>query len=135
MFRISENRFQTITIFFWPVRPCSPVNVKRGFGRTYFIFFFDGYGKQKLIKSFACLVYSSTLLMKKISSSEKSVDFYRTTRQYFIQSSLREPQNHQILNSYLRFGNDENAVLTYQAAHDPHDCYHVSEFQTFQILS
>jgi hypothetical protein len=63
--RFSEWNYEELSAF-WATTPCSPVKV--GFAACF-----------RLV---SCLVYSSTLKMEAICSSEKSVHFHRITCHY-----------------------------------------------------
>jgi hypothetical protein len=74
---------------FWDITPCSPKEVNRHFEGIYRLHVQGGrvsqmrnqhkvVGKQRA----PCLVYSSTLKMKRVRSSKTSVNFHQTTRRF-----------------------------------------------------
>jgi hypothetical protein len=60
---------------FWDITPCSPLKVNRRFGGTELCL-------PPTFTLVSCSVYSSTLMMEAMCSSETSVDIQRTTRNY-----------------------------------------------------
>jgi hypothetical protein len=73
----------------WSIMVCSPVKVNRRFRGTYRLYFQGRSVRQAccLLHAGFCLAYSWTLKMEKISSSETSVDFHRTTQSYIPEDS------------------------------------------------
>jgi hypothetical protein len=85
---------------FWDITPCSPLNVNRRFGETYHLHL---QGRRLLDTCFyagSCLVYSSTLKMEALFSSETSIDIERTTRRYIPEDSTLHNHRCENLKSY-----------------------------------